>query len=205
MRDIDAVLPLFSTQVPGVSEPELRRAVVRAAIALCERTDCWRETDVFETDGRRMERLAIPPQATIHRFLGAWFDGRRLTPIPYERAMEIDGFRDGDGRSDGRPWAFTQPEPNALRLVPAGTGRLMLSVALKPGPDAEILPLWMIEDHAHTLADGALSVIFATPQHSDPERARYHRAAFDRALAERFACGVQGQQGARIRVAGSFL
>ena len=65
----------------------------------------------------------------------------------------------------------------------------------------DVVPDWMLTQHGHRLADGALGRILAIPGEpwTDLQRAAYHAGLFDEACTSNFRQQIKGQQRARRR------
>lgn len=99
--------------------------------------------------------------------------------------------------------------------------RVIMSVFLKPRSDLivsldmddplsdtlNVIPSWMMQQHAERLVDGALSrvLMMEGERWYNPQRAAYHRALFDKALNRNASANMRGQQRAPIRMPTSYM
>lgn len=144
-----------------------------AAIEFCERTRCWRHITTLNMEsGKRA--LCAPPYAAIHQIERAVFEGdKHLEPIQFSDVDEASFEPD----EQGDPRYITQAAYNAIRILPFRTGKLELSMFLKPvnGTDMQedasgmtvdaydVVPDFIYKMHAESIAAGALSRLLAQP------------------------------------------
>lgn len=214
---LSAFLPYVLPHAMMVPEPVAEFNLRLAAIEFCEKTRCWRHA-VSVAVSSNNQTLVAPDFTTIHEFEEATHDGRLLTPTQYTSLppQVLSGEL-----VEGLPVWISQTEPGLVTIFPYATGTLRMTVFLKPrhgtqfGADAtnplrdalNIVPAFMLSQHAEALAHGALKRILAVPGKpwSDPGRAMYHKTEFDMACGGSFASNMTGQQRAPIRTKPQFM
>lgn len=210
-------LPYVLPHAMKVPEPVAEFNLRLAAIEFCERTRCWRHA-VSVAVSSNNQTLVAPAFTTIHQFEEATHDGRLLIPTQYTSLPPevLSGEL-----ATGLPTWISQTEPGQVTIHPYLEGTLRLTVFLKPrhgtqfGADAtnplrdalNIVPAFMLSQHAEALACGALARILAIPGKpwSDPQRAMYHKAEFDKACDGSFSSNMTGQQRAPLRTKGQYM
>lgn len=207
------VLPYVATCPDPVAEFQLRMA----AIEFCERTRCWRHI-ISVAVAANNQTIAAPTYSTIHEIEEATFNGKPLNPTQYTATdpNELTGLT-----ATGDPVNITQIESGVVALYPFKTGTLRLSAFLKPmhgsafglNPldplsDAyNVVPEFLLRQHAETIARGALARIYGLPneQFSNPNNALFYAKMFDEACGRNFASNLKGQQRAPIRTKAQWM
>lgn len=206
MKPLDDFLQYINLYAPGCAVPTAYFGIRQAAIEFCERTRLWRFEDYFEVTGVESEAIFAPSGSVVHDIESAWFDGAKLVPKTVEWLdKHCEGWRDGS--RTGQPQYITQTEPNTLRIVPAMSGAVNISLILKPAQDADELPDFMGDQHRTVIGNGALSYILAIPNQSfsNMDMANGFGGTFQGKLASLAASGAIGQQRARVRTRGNFF
>jgi hypothetical protein len=211
IQPISALLPYVIPHVPDCPDPTAEFNLRLAAIEFCERTRCWRHlAEASLTADTRT--LAAPAFTTIHEIEQATFDGQTLIPI---------SFTDSDHPSltgtvmESAPMYVTQTEPGHLTVIPFRPGTLRVSVFLKPQHGTQfgmnpvsplsdplnVVPPFLVSQHAECVAFGALARIFALPGETwtDEARAAVCRAMFEERIASHASGNLRGQQRTPIR------
>lgn len=183
--------PYVLPGAPGLSEPEFRFALRRAAREFCRMAWVWRsEPQTFDlVAGQGRYTPTLPAQAEIAKALevygsvsGQW---EPLDPCTHEQANYLDETQAGEP-----PCFYNLVENRLLRLVPvpvaAETAGARALFALKPTPTATQLPEILLHDYAEGLAEGALWYLLASPgtPYADPAGAKAHRQAFYGAIGQ---------------------
>lgn len=210
-------LPYVLPEAAACPSPTAEFQLRLAAIEFCERTRCWRHLTSVAVSAEN-STLAAPALTTIHEFEEATFDGKLLVPTQYT-AIEAEALK-GELR-EGQPTHITQTEPGKVTIYPYAAGTLRLSMFLKPqhgtlfGFDPvnplrdalNVVPPFMLEQHAAALAHGALARILILPRQTwtDPERAAFHRTMFDRAIGACSTSNMRGQQRAPVRTVAQWI
>ena len=213
---LDDLMPLARPYAQRCPDFLIAQAARMAAVEFCERTRCWRHLIEFDATGPITTDL-IPLEAVIWEIESASADGAPLTPVQHT-AVAMDETETGTPRyiSQINPWGvLVHPFPAT------GPVRMKMTVFLKPrsdvvvGLDADdplhdalnVVPEWMMQQHAERLVDGALSRVLMMEGESwfSPQRAAVHRQAFDAALNRNFAANMRGQQRAPIRMPTSYM
>lgn len=207
MRDIEELLRHVMPLAPACPEPVAIEHIRNAAIDFCTRTSLWRETDHIDKADGDLEIICVPPYATLHRIERALFDGQLLEPITYPDAMDMIARQHNNHGDQGRPRYISQAQPDSVRILPRGLGRLDISMVLKPHQDAEQLPDFLVDHHGRTLAAGALSTLLmlVNQPFTNPGLASIQLQIFERDITNQFAMYLRGQQRARLRTKPSYF
>jgi hypothetical protein len=204
MTELDEFLPLIMPKVPGCPEPSAFAAIIRAAQAFCERTRLWRDADQFTVTPTSCNVMCAPEGADVFEIEHARLDSLDLLPASQHFLNgNVGQWRELVGPSK---W-ITQTEPDTVLLVPAGSGRLMLSLILRPSEGATQLPDFIAKHHRQVIADGALADILMLPMQSftDPSRAQFYSERFEARLDVLSASNIKGQQKAPMRSKAQFM
>ena len=235
-----ALLPLITPYAPTCPDFIAEQHVRLAAITLAERSRAWRhvvtanispgwstiltatvggqEVELLFTQGGQ-DHIATagadetvqlsdmrPSAAVIHEIEFAEFDGQPLTPMQFSTAR---------GEAQGRPRYITQVAPNTVRVMPFASGKLEMSLFLKPASGVEygtdpadpladrfnVIPDFFISLHGNALAAGALARILSIPDSpwTDMQNAARYDMIFRENLNGAFRANMRGQQRAKIR------
>lgn len=205
MKPIDDLLPLILPRAPGCPEPIALDAIRQAAIEFCERTKLWRDTDQFYAD--EFGDIMAPAQSVIHHIEEARFDGHRLEPIAVQELNARYPDYDWKTQTGDQPKFVTQLHPDTVKIVPAWTGYLELTLLLKPSNDAQEIPNFIIDQYARTIADGALAEILMIPgaPYTNPQGGAMYSQRFQQRLDALQAMSIKGQQRAPIRTTPSYF
>lgn len=214
---LSAFLPYVLPKAPHCAEPYAEFQLRMAAIDFCERTRCWRHM-LTVTVSSTNRTLVAPANTTIHEFEEVRHNGLLLTPTQYTDAEppELTGVTRA-----GAPQYVSQAEPGVVSIFPYQAGTLKLSVFLKPrhgqayGADPldplrdafNVVPEFMLAQHAETLAAGALARILSTPNEpfTDPAAASAYAMLFDQRASSHFSRNIRGQERAPIRTKPQWL
>lgn len=204
------ILPLIAPYAPGVSELAASYNARLAAIELCEKTLCWRQIVTVEMteDG---QEIGLPDGVAIHQFETARHGELPLTPMQFSDVDE----RAAAASYGAPPQFITQASYNTVRLIPFMEGTLSLSVFVKPitenayGLNAageiedtyDRVPDWMIQQHAETLAAGALARLLIQPDrpYTNADLGMFYAQKFREAADTHFSVNLTGQHRARRR------
>lgn len=208
MTPLNTFLPLVVPLAVGCPNVVAAQNLRLSAIEFCERTLCWREL-LTQTIVAGDVVVVTPDYACIHKIEFAEFNGDRLTPVAY-----TDFTRD-EADMAGTPQYITQQTPQSVQPFPGGAGTIKVSAFLKPvngtafgvngaGPMDNYydqVPLFMYQQHAETIARGALARILDQKKqpYSDPRSAEKYRILFEQMAPHGGAGSVSGQQRAPIR------
>ena len=208
---LSAFLPWVLPHVGGCPRPTAEMALRAAAIEWCEQTNGWRHIGSFDLTENR-QAIVAPAYATIHQIEEATLDGKPLTPTLFTDARpdELTGAEPA-----GEPLYLTQVGPNEVSVYPFRPGLLRVSLFLKPRAEQafgtiegdpladanNVVPDFMLIQHAEKLAWGALARIFALPKQAftDGAAADLYRARFAQACADLQSATIRGQQRAPMR------
>lgn len=217
-RDLEDFFPLVLPNAPAVPVPVAEQCLRQAAVEFCERTRCWRHM-VTRTVRRDVSTVVTPSYAVIHEIESATFDGVRLQPTQFSH---VEQGQDPASLT-GSPRYITQSEPGTVMLIPFQEGTLILSLFLKPrsgvepvvpsaysdGPDvaANVVPEFLYSQFGEVIAAGALSRILALPNqtYTDPNRAGFYLAKFERAADSQFHHHIKGEHRAAARTRPSYF
>lgn len=212
---LSALLPLVTPSVATCPNPIAVQALRLAAIEMCERTKLWRETLTVTFDEQDEEVPALA-YATIHQFEDAEFvdaagNAHWLEPLPFDMTT----IRDRDDTTEGWPHYITQSAPGTITLIPFAAGTVKIQAYMKPlaipkfgvtGETTEqaiqnVIPTFMAEQYAETLAQGALFRLCSMPgvAWANPQTASQNGALFTMALDRLAFAGTRGQQRAPRR------
>lgn len=210
-------LPYVLPEATACPAPTAEFQLRMAAIEFCERTRCWRHLTSVVVSAENTT-IAAPALTTIHEFEEATHDGRLLTPTQYTE-VEAEALK-GELR-EGQPQYITQTEPGKVTIYPYAAGTLRLSMFLKPqhgtlfGADPvnplrdalNMVPPFMLEQHATALAHGALARILRLPGETwtDGERAMFHHSKFEAAVGACSTSNMRGQQRAPVRTKAQWI
>jgi hypothetical protein len=214
-------LPHVSVYVPDAPQPAALMMLRLAAAEFCEATALWREIVTVDLPDDPVALEIAQESSTIVRIERAEYDGLMLAPTALVDVSSQDIGADG---LRGIPHSITQITENTAIIAPWPTepgGSLFLSLILKPVVGARFgvsgattlqteqnrVPRFLFDNHADTIAHGAVSKLMMMPRQSftDPAAAAYHLAAFDAAKRERASHGFSGQQSARPRIKAQFF
>jgi hypothetical protein len=208
MTPLTTFLPLViphAVQCPNMVAAQNLRL---AAIEFCERTLCWREV-LLQTIEVGETVLLTKRYACIHKIEFAEFGSDTLSPVAFT------DFNSQDKEQVGTPKYITQQTPQSVRVFPGADGDLKVSVFLKPVNGTaygqfgaapmdnyfDQVPLFIYQQHAETIAHGALARILShkNETYSDPREAEKHRLLFDAKAPTGGSGSVVGQQRAPLR------
>lgn len=205
MISLESLLPKIMPYAPGCPEPLALASIIQAAQVFCERTRLWRDQDQFNVTPTSYNIVCAPEGAELFEIENALFNGLPLEPKSLaDLDHEMPDWRE---REDTQARWITQVTPGSVIVVPKASGSLRLSTILQPTNDADQLPDFIINEHARTLADGALAEILITPNQSftAPDRAQFFSMRFEARLTELTSKSIKGQQRAKMRTRGHFF
>jgi len=208
MTPLNLFLPLVLPLAVGCPNMVAAQNLRLSAIEFCERTLCWRE--LLTQDIAAGDVVVVTPSyACIHKIEFAEFNGDRLMPVAYT------DFTRNEADMAGNPKYLTQETPQSVQTIPSGDGSLKVSAFLKPvngtafGQNGAVgmdnyydqVPLFMYQQHAETIARGALARILdqKNQSYSDPRMAEKYRIMFEQKAPYGGEGSVSGQQRAPIR------
>ena len=205
MKPIDDLLPLILPRAPGCPEPLACDAIRQAAIEFCERTKLWRDTDQYLAD--EFGDVLAPSQSVVHQIEDARFDGHRLTPISVQDLNDRHPDYDWTTQQGDQPKYITQLHPNTVKIVPAWTGMITLTLLLKPSNDALEIPDFMVDQYARVIADGALAEILMVPgqPYTNPQGGAMYSQRFQQRLDSLQVQNIKGQHRAPVITKASFF
>lgn len=208
---LSSFLPYIVPHVPACPDPVIEFLLRQSAIDFCERTRAWRYTTSV-TITNESPILVAPAYSEIHEIETATHDAMPLTPAVYIDTTPTALY---GTQPSNTPKFITQINSGSVIVAPYSPGTLRLSVFLKPqtgvemGGDAadpladakNVVPAFLFQHHAQTLAAGALARILLLPEQpfTEPGLAAIKRAEFDAAVDAIAARLQKGQQRAPLR------
>lgn len=215
-RHLNDLMPLARPYAGRCPDFLIAQAARMAAVEFCERTRCWRHLMDFDASAPVTNGL-IPLEAVIWEIEAASAGGVPLAPVQHTQVAT-------DTAETGSPRYISQVNPWGVLVHPfpaTGPVNVKMTAFLKPRSDIvvglddanpildglNVVPEWMMQQHAERLVDGALSRVLMMEGESwfSPQRAAVYRAAFDSALNRNFAANMRGQQRAPIRMPTSYM
>lgn len=214
---LKAFLPHVMPFVDGCPRPVAELQLRNAAIEFCERTRAWRHMMAVTLTAQN-QSVSSPNYTAIHEIEDATFDGVALTPTQFTDVgpTELTGQE-----SLGFPRYVTQIAPSMLSVYPFATGTLRMSVFLKPrsgqafGTDPDdplhdaynMVPEFMLSQHADTIAAGALSRIMALPKQrfTNEAMAGFYMSKFMEHCDRKSDTSMRGQQRAPKRTTSRYM
>lgn len=214
LRDL---LPLIRPYADGCPSFMITQAARLAAVEFCERTRCWRE--IITVDVRDPETTnIIPIESVIWEIEQATYNGVDLKPVQHSHILR-------DGAATGAPRYISQSNPWSILVhpFPGGTEPITveLTAFLKPRSDMilamydgepmtdvlDVVPEWMMMQHAERLVDGALARVLMMKGENwyDPNLAAVYQNRFNKALDRNFSANMRGQHRAPIRMPTEYM
>ncbi|WP_256598237.1 hypothetical protein [Nitrosospira sp. Nsp11] len=172
---MDYVLP----DVPGCPIPAANIAIRQATIAFCEQSLAYKAThpDIAVVAGTAEYDFVPPDETVVHVITYAAFNGDELQ----SRVGEY-GISNPDWRSEEGTPKYIFGGMTSLMLIPAPDvdGTLIMTVALKPSPDATGIDGSIFNEFREAIIHGALSRLMLSPKkpYSNPSLATYHNQQF---------------------------
>lgn len=205
MKTLDAIRSSVLPFAGGVPIPTADYWILQSAIELCERTKVWKWEDTLDVVGEE-EEIYVPYGANVVSIQEARFNGVQLEPKTNEWLDDhVANWREAAVEVTGQ--YITQLTPNTLRVVPAASGELTLTLHLKPAYDADELPDFLVNLYRREIAHGALGYILALPNQpfTDMNMAVARTNLFQEQLDKISADGEIGQQLAPLRTKPAFF
>lgn len=152
----DALIGSVLIHAPGASDPLAVDALRMAAIQLCEKTSAWHESFTQNVRTQDIE-LDVPSQSRAVGIERVYINGSLISPIT---AGQADLFA-----QPGVPDGYYRTEDNVLRLVPAPSDAVSLSVdvILAPTYTATSIPDDLANRCRKALIYGALAQLLIVP------------------------------------------
>jgi len=164
--------------LPGVPQPRLERALIRAAQELCRRTRCWMVwTDPVTVDGAGEYDVELPMHAQAHVVERMTVDGRPRPMLPFSFARRAPEDLPGAHVVPGR---LTFQATDGI----AQGARIRFRVALSPTDDAPGVDEAVFDPNSSVLASGVCALLMADlgQPWTNPNLAQMYAAQFDGGL-----------------------
>jgi len=206
MVDIEEFLPDVLAYAPSCPVPLAYRWIRDAAKQICVRGMMWREWDQFQVTSPESEGVCTYPDASIERIESAKLDNIELTAVT--PGWLDSNVRDWESYSDnGQGKWVTQISPNTVTVVPKVTGMLKLRLVLVPSRTAEMLPAFLLDQHATEISKGAAGRVLTTPnkEFANPQLGLAMIGEFTAALDTIAVKAAKGQQTARLHTKGRYF
>lgn len=184
---LDNFLPYLLVELPGVSDPLVRQALVRTAIEFCQMTQCWREPQepIPLVDGRADYDLDSPTDAQVFLLRQAWVGQRPLRPLNLQR-MQLELPSDASLGSPNPTHFLSSVDRQSLTLYPTPMNRvdatpLRVEVCHVPKATATNLPDILGERYLMAVGAGTKAYLMSMPGQpwSQPALSDFYRAQFD--------------------------
>jgi hypothetical protein len=190
---------LVAPSVPGCTITSVKRAVLNAAIDLCQRAGIWHyEPDVAITleIGKPLQAVEAPAGAEVYSILALYVDGVELCPLPENR------WPREAATGTPRNWRFVEPGEVRLWPTPDSAASMTFRATLCPVFDAQDIPAFLMSHHRQTIAAGALSELQRIPgkQWSDLQSAAINQQVFMSGVNEARIRENQGGTNVSLRV-----
>ena len=180
--------------VQGCPDPIIEEAVRDACIELADQSLLWQElldTPVV-TAGESDVELEVPANSAITRIMHVWWGGHRLVPSTPDEQSVPDVYTERIGTYRARratPGQYLVMGPTLLAVHPVSSkteaAKLVVVAALKPTRTTTVVPDVFYNDHAETIAAGAIARLTAVPgtAFTNPEVALFRAQQFGSAIA----------------------
>lgn len=197
MRELEEFYPWILPYAKNCPEPIADQKIVQAAREFCERTRLWREQFQFTARTTATSVLAADDYAVIEEINEVWFNG---TKLPAEQYTARDPATAPDDL------VVSQLGPNELRLKSNQEGTFTILLFLKPKPDADVLPDFLFSNFVETIANGALSHIFAMVDRTwaNGALATHYAALYQKVADKHFRGHTRGQVRAASKMRGQY-
>ena len=206
MVEIEEFLPDVLAFAPSCPIPLAYRWIRDAAKQICVRGLMWREWDEFQVTSPESEGITTYPDASIERIESAKLDDVPLEPKT--PAWLDKHVTDWESYSDLGPASYvTQISPNTVTVVPKVSGVLKIRLVLYPSRTAEMLPAFLLDQHATEISKGAAGRVLITPnkEFANPQLGLSLISEFTTALDTIAVKAAKGQQRARHRTTGNYF
>jgi len=203
-------LPHVLPHAPRCPRPIAEMNLRLALTEFCERTRLWRY--IVNLPYSAPDTIILAPTfATIHEIRDAWAGTVQLTPVKFSELTPADL----DTSVQGIPEVISQTVENSIVISPHAETTVRCTLILKPQSGTRFgefpadpvqdyynqAPQFVFDNHAETIAHGALQRILSLPNQSftNFELSNYFGNRFAAKLDSLFAAGTSGQQRARRR------
>lgn len=214
MKATSLFLPRVNLNTYGAPRILQMEEILNACIEFCERSRAWIQTLQPTQLGAGINSydFTLDPNVLVVQIMSGHLVGNSA-PKVHPRAPDwLDDNYPGweDGAQVGRPLNVTQLSPDQFMPVPwdDGTGyQMVLRCALKPSPDAVLVPDFIYNDYRDTIVSGALARLFSVrgKSWSDPNLAVAHAGIFDAACIKALRRQEKAFGRAKNRVKGSYV
>ncbi|MDR0273864.1 MAG: hypothetical protein LBI48_00670 [Burkholderiaceae bacterium] len=165
--------------LPGVPQPRLERALLRAAQELCRTSRCWTVwTDPVTVAGSGEYDVELPPGAQVAVVERMTVDGRPRPMLPFSFTRRAP---------DDMPGAHVVPGRLTFQVTDGihDGAQIRFRVALAPYDKAQGVDEAVFDPHSSVLAAGICALLLADPGQpwSNPGLAQVYAAQFSSGVA----------------------
>ena len=208
--DIDDLFPEVFREVPNLPEPTAQVYLSRAVREFCRKTQAWREIETMTVtaskDATDLEFLEPSYSAEVVFIEGAEIDG-----------MPLESVTLGELNNKERGWQYktdegmasyiTQLQPNTISIYPRQAGVLTATYVLAPKDKSDIVPQFIIDNHAEVIGRGAVwrALLSNNAEYSNPALGAEVKSQWEMDLGKLSSSISRGQQRARHRTIGSYF
>lgn len=170
---------LMAPDVPGCPFAAVDTTLRQAAIAFCENSLVWtyEHPPVSMLAGTASYGFVPPAGAVVHAIIQAEIDGREIDSLTAEADIQAANCRNQMGTPE-----YVLGGATLLTLVPipGAAGTLMMTVALKPSPDANGIEDSIFNEYREAIIHGALARLTLSPKkpYTNAQLAQYHGQQF---------------------------
>lgn len=180
--------PLVAQHCPNAPTPSIEFWVRQAAIDFCRRTLAHQAQLVpFDTVADPVTpayTLPVPAGTQVAKLLACRVDGR---PVALSVPSEIDALPDWQAPGQPECAYLTDTAIMTLYPAPATVVPVDVRVALQPTQVAAEVDDSLFEQHAATIAYGAVASLARTPAGRDPDAVRAFGAMYEEGVARAMA------------------
>ena len=183
--NLDYFLPYLLIELPGVSDPLLKQALVRAAIDFCQRSQVWQEVaePIVLVDGQSDYDIDAPVGAQVYLLRDAWVGAQPLRPLTLQR-QQLELAQDPSQSSTVPTHFRSSADRQSLTVYPVPklpTASLRVKACFVPKASATVLPDLLGDRYLMAVCAGVKSALMAIPGQawSNPALSAYYHSQFD--------------------------
>lgn len=194
-----------SPECPRAPDDQIKLKIRSAVMDFCERTRRYKYdvAPISIVAAQHTYGVAVPSERIMVDVLSAFVNKIEIYP---RSTRQLDEELREWRTATGAAVYYYVPDQNQIRIVRIPTeaiaNGLELTVALKPARISEDCPDWILEDHAETIAHGALARLFSMRgvPWSDPQMAGAHESRFNTAIGQEALASLKSDTQAPIAV-----